>query len=91
MGPRAQTTSKVSDAAKTVRLTSAIVLAVRSITIWVFILDFPFEAFCLHFFQKKNADEIAKEVWTREENPSYQWSSTTECGVKVTPTFSTTD
>jgi hypothetical protein len=47
--------------------------------------------FCLHSFQKKNAAEIAKEVWTREENPSCQRSSTTERGVKVTPTFSTTD
>jgi len=45
MGLRAQTTSKVSGAVNTVRLTSAIVLAVRSIavsTIWVFILDFAF-------------------------------------------------
>jgi hypothetical protein len=25
--------------------------------------------FCLHSFQKKNAAEIAKEVWTREEIP----------------------
>jgi hypothetical protein len=30
-------------------------------------------------------------VWTKEENPSCQRSSTTERGVKVTPTFLTTD
>ena len=83
------------------RLTNAIALAVRNIAvirISVFILDFSFPGFsvrveriCLHSFQKKNAAEIAKEVWTTEENPSCQRSSTTERGVKVTPTFSTTD
>src|SRR2546423_4631817 len=84
-----------------VRLTNAIALAVRNIAvirISVFILDFSFPSFfvrveriCLHSFQKKNAAEIAKKVWTREENPSCQRSSTTERGVKVTPTFSTSD
>ena len=83
------------------RLTNAIALAVRNIAvirISVFILDFSFPGFsvrveriCLHSFQKKNAAEIAKEVWTTEENPSCQRSSTTERGVKVAPTFSTTD
>jgi hypothetical protein len=62
-----------------VRLTNAIALAVRNIAvirISVFILDFSFlgffvrvERICLHSLQKKNAAEIAKKVWAREEIP----------------------
>src|SRR5205809_1024605 len=75
-------------------LLSEISLSLGSLfSYWIFFSRFlvRVERICLHSFQKKNAAEIAKKVWTREENPSCQRSSTTERGVKVTPTFSTTD